>query len=422
MDTDKETPQTVDNDDAWQTAHAFSSTLPFDHRLSADQNLTFEYAKPAFASAGFEWSDENLIKLHLFNAEKQATNTALLLSDQCPFRVKCAVFDGDTKTNLIERHHVSGSILNQIDATMMFLNQHNPENAWPQAALRESLVNAVMHRDYDKNGPILISIFDSSIEIVSPGGLVDGFEVNDLLNGVSESRNPWLADVFEALHLSENCGTGVQRILDSYSESLASPQLRVGPGSVAMILPKPVLDSAWPEPQSTDENEDKSGNETDNPDNDNSGVVSGKAKRYTFPLGGQHLFTTIPAEALNGSRVLNVASLNSLPSMVLAGAKAWEQLHDSHKIPTSENSQLAKGKERGRRQINTDSEAYQINTLEEITMHLFAQQGTELSLKEIQTRLGTNSNGLTDALEGLTDQGKLSSFIRSGTTTYSLPR
>ncbi|WEV46088.1 transcriptional regulator [Bifidobacterium sp. ESL0690] len=417
MDSDNETPQTASNDDAWQAAEPFPAALPFNHRLSLNQNLTFEYAKSAFASAGLEWSDESLIRLHLFDTEKQATNTALLLSDQCPYLVKCAVFDGDTKTKLTERQNVSGSVLKQIDATMMFLNQHNPDNAWPEAALRESLVNAVLHRDYDKNGPILISIFDSSIEIVSPGGLVDGFEVNDLLNGVSESRNPWLADVFEALHLSENYGTGVQRILDAYSQSLASPQLRVGPGSVAMILPKPVFDSAWPEPHLDDENADGTENGMHDAGNSNGtpDKGSGKAKRYTFPLGGQHLFTTNPAEALKGSRGLAAVSL---PSLVLAGGKAWDFLNanlSAASLPDNIKNQL------NMKSGNKEKQQFQIDTLSEITMHLFAQQGVEMSLKEIQNRLGTNSDNLTDALEGLTNQGKLQSITRSGTTTYSLP-
>lgn len=415
MDTDKETPQNADNVDAQQAAEPSSAVLPFDHRLSVHQHLTFEYAKPAFTSAGFEWSDNNLTKLHLFDAEKQFVNAALLLSDQCPYLVKCAVFDGDTKANLTERHNVSGSVLNQIDATMMFLNRHNPENAWPEDALRESLVNAVLHRDYDKNGPILISLFDSSIEIVSPGGLVDGFEVNDLLNGVSESRNTWLADVFEALHLSENYGTGVQRILDAYSQSLASPQLRVGPGSVAMILPKPVLDSAWPEPGITSQNEEDSGNETANRNDDNPDVDSGKAKRYTFPLGGPHLFTTNPAEALKGSRA--IASI-SLPSLVLAGGKAWDFLNanlSTTSLPDNVKKQL------GMNSANKETPKFEIDTLSEITMHLFAQKGVELSLKEIQTQLGTDSGEINDVLAGLTDKGKLQSTTSAGMTKYSLP-
>ncbi|WEV73447.1 hypothetical protein OZX74_05770 [Bifidobacterium sp. ESL0798] len=419
MDTDEGMPQTADNDDTRQAAEVFSAASPFDQRLSSSQNLTFEYAKPAFASAGLEWSNDNLVRLHLFDAENQATNVALLLSDQCPYLVKCAVFEGETKAKLVQRQNVSGSLMKQIDATMMFFNRHNPENAWPETALRESLINAVLHRDYDKSGPILISVFDSSIEIVSPGGLVDGFEVNDLLNGVSESRNAWLADVFEALHLSENYGTGVQRILDAYSQSLASPQLRVGPGSVAMILPKPVLDCAWPEPHLSNEDGNELGKETGNPDNADHGEGLGKAKRYTFPLGGPHLFTTNPTEALVGSQVLSVTPFSSV---VFAGSKVWQLLNSNPdkktlaRLPKNIQSQLREW------MVGSQTHQFEIDALEQITKHLLSKRKDAMSLREIQTELGTNSGELTDALEGLTDKGELQSITCGGMTKYSLPR
>ncbi|WEV63467.1 ATP-binding protein [Bifidobacterium sp. ESL0732] len=416
MDTDEGMPHTADYDEARQTIGPFSAALPFDHRVSANQNLTFEYAKPAFASAGIKWCDENRMLLHLFDVEKQATNTALLLSDQCPYLVKCAVFEGDTKTNLEERKNVSGSVLNQIDATMMFLNQHNLENAWPQTALRESLVNAVLHRDYDKNGPILISIFDSSIEIVSPGGLVDGFEVNDLLNGVSESRNYWLADVFEALHLSENYGTGVQRILDAYSQSLASPQLRVGPGSVAMILPKPVLDSELPEPHLADDSTDDPESRTHNDGNNNPDNGSGKAKRYTFPLGG-HLFTTIPAEALTGSRVL---SATSLPSLIFASEKSWQSYtNTSQESPINHTAQITPSYDKSK-PVGTESQQFKIESVDEMTMAFIAQRGTALSRKQIQTGLGTSEGQTSYVLKKLVNEGKLKQVGHSRATKYSL--
>ncbi|MDF7663621.1 ATP-binding protein [Bifidobacterium sp. ESL0763] len=418
-------PQTAGND-AQQAAGPLPSAFPFDHRTSDVRNLGFDYARSAFASAGLDWSPERLAGLHLHDAEGRATNTALLLSDQCPSAIKCAVFSGDTKADLAERLTISGSVLNQIDAAPLFLNRHNPEDAWPHAALRESLVNAVLHRDYERRGPILISVFDSSVEIVSPGGLVDGFEVNDLLNGVSEARNPWLADVFEALHLCENYGTGVQRILDAYSQSLASPQLRVGPGSVAMILPKPVLGDAWPKAGMDDDGELATGDGTEYDGISHDGHAApdddgGKAKRYIFPSGGQHLFTTVPARALAGSRVLSVASL---PSLVLSGEKAWRSMGGerslAHTGPTAaagnhENAGTARPGDDGQ------DARYHIDTLAEITMHLFARKGTELSLREIERRLGTDSGRVDDVLAGLAEQGRLRATDDRGTIRYSLP-
>lgn len=411
MNMDSETPQS-NGDKTWQKTEPFKNEPPFDQRSCTSQDLTFDIAKSAFKSAGIEWIDQNLARLHLFDTQQQATNTALLLSDQCPYHIKCAVFEGDTKSKLMQRQNLSGSLLAQIDAIMTFLNTHNPEGIWPETALHESVINAVLHRDYDKNGPILVSVFASNIEIISPGGLVDDFEVNDLLNGVSEPRNAWLADVFEALNLCENYGTGVQRILDSYSQSLASPQLRVGPGSVAMILPQPVSDTFWPDPRLDNETKQNTFDESSSNDYP---ADSGKAKRYTFPSGGR-LFTTVPSEALTGSRVL---SATSLPSLIFAGAKAYQ----TTERPTSSSQDSSAGIPSNHHPSSSDdsqSPHLQIESIDEMTMALIAEQGKPLSRKQIQTNLGTNARQTSYALKKLVKQGKLRQIGHSKTTKYSL--
>lgn len=121
------------------------------------------------------------------------TNTALIISDQCPFTIKCATFDGDVKAPISERIELSGSMIRQLNDAMTFLNGHNRRDdgrQCPPDALREALVNAVLHRDYAFPGPTLVNIFPSRVEIVSLGGLMDGIEINDLLNGISQPRNP----------------------------------------------------------------------------------------------------------------------------------------------------------------------------------------------------------------------------------------
>ena len=89
---------------------------------------------------------------------------------------------------------------------------------YPEYALRESLLNAIIHRDYNFTGSILISLFDDHFEITSLGGLVKGLSIEDLYNGVSESRNPNLANIFYRLKYVESFGTGIGRIIESYKE------------------------------------------------------------------------------------------------------------------------------------------------------------------------------------------------------------
>ena len=86
------------------------------------------------------------------------TNTALIISDQCPFTIKCATFDGDVKAPISERIELSGSMIRQLNDAMTFLNGHNRRDdgrQCPPDALREALVNAVLHRDYAFPGPTL---------------------------------------------------------------------------------------------------------------------------------------------------------------------------------------------------------------------------------------------------------------------------
>lgn len=83
---------------------------------------------------------------------------------------------------------------------------------------RNSVLFAVIHRDYNFNGSILISLFDNRIEIVSLGGLVKGISIKDIFNGVSETRNPNLANIFYRLKYVESFGTGIERIMETYKE------------------------------------------------------------------------------------------------------------------------------------------------------------------------------------------------------------
>ncbi|WEV71921.1 ATP-binding protein [Bifidobacterium sp. ESL0790] len=447
MEMDEGQSQTRANvDDSGLTGDDYAAPPAplFDHALCEVDPLTFDYAREAFASAGLAWDDETLAALHIRTEAGLTTNTTLLISDQCPYEIKCAVFADDTKAKLTERHHLTGSLLRQINEAMLLLNHHNPDETWPTAALREALVNAALHRDYGKPGPTLVSIFATRVEIVSLGGLYDHLEVNDLLNGVSETRNPWLADVFERLDLCENYGTGIQRILESYSESIASPQLRVGPSSFAIVLPKPVLDTAWPGHGQTDEALDDDDmddalagdNSTDNGDADGAG--DGRtARRYVFPtahpLSTSHAYITDDAsEAVDGSRVIAAVPL----TVVLAGEKAWKARkarnqssasrlaanQSPRSLVTSNPSHESVKSTHGSQSLPKEAlPQYSVQSLEAITLHLFSERGLKLTRAQIEQQLGISKNQTAYVLKSLTSKGELERNGRSRATTYSLP-
>jgi ATP-dependent DNA helicase RecG len=222
----------------------------FDKSRSANQDLTFNYAENYFNEANVGFTDNNKRTLGLIDSDGYYTNAALLLSDQCVHSIKCAVYDGTGKTNFKARKEYFGSILKQADDAHEYMKLSNNLNStfeglkrvehsdYPDYALREALLNTVIHRDYDYSGSTIINIFDDRIEFVSLGGLVKGITLEDILSGISQSRNMVIASIFYRLELIEAYGTGIQRIMESYESCLQKPVFRPAPASFVVILPK----------------------------------------------------------------------------------------------------------------------------------------------------------------------------------------
>ena len=98
---------------------------------------------------------------------------------------------------------------------------------YPYRAVREVLVNAMIHRDYQIIGTeIHVDMFDDRLEITSPGGMLSGSRIQDMdLRRVpSMRRNEIISDIFERLHYMDRRGSGIGRILSSYAEFSEAPQ------------------------------------------------------------------------------------------------------------------------------------------------------------------------------------------------------
>ena len=202
----------------------------FENNVSNIQDLHFEYLKNVFKNHNIEIDDNKFKTLNIVNLNNEYTNLGLLLSDECPYSIKCAIFNGNNKLEVRDRKEFTGSVLKQVNDTFEYLDLYNKTKGkiigleridtkdYPEYALRESLLNAVIHRDYNFTGSILVSLFDDHFEITSLGGLVKGISIEDLYNGVSESRNPNLANIFYRLKYVESFGTGIGRIIESYKE------------------------------------------------------------------------------------------------------------------------------------------------------------------------------------------------------------
>lgn len=108
---------------------------------------------------------------------------------------------------------------------------------YPEEAIREALLNAIVHRDYGFSGSIIINVNDSKMEFISLGGLLPGLSTEDIRIGVSQPRNKKLAEVFHRLRLIESYGTGIRRIFKLYENCSVQPSIEVTTDAFKIVLP-----------------------------------------------------------------------------------------------------------------------------------------------------------------------------------------
>lgn len=221
----------------------------FETERSLNQDLSFEQASEYFKRKNVEFGSSQQKSLGLIDKDGTYTVLALLLSDQNPYSIKLAVFDGESKNDFRDRREINSSVLKQVEDAYEFIDKSNRVRSefsglertdrfdYPKEALREALLNCVVHRDYAFSGPILISVFDDRIEFVSIGGLVKGLKKEDIFLGISQPRNPKLANVFYRLRLIEAYGTGILKIKEAYSKTIQKPVFEITDNAFKIVLP-----------------------------------------------------------------------------------------------------------------------------------------------------------------------------------------
>jgi ATP-dependent DNA helicase RecG len=127
-----------------------------------------------------------------------------------------------------------------------------PEGAeeYPEAALREAVVNALVHRDLRRTGRVAVRLFSDRLEVWSPGGLPEGLtDLEDGLRdgGVSHPRNSLLAATARALGIGEQLGRGLPVLARTGGSSSRRVEIRTSPRDVLVVLP-----SRWQRPQASE--------------------------------------------------------------------------------------------------------------------------------------------------------------------------
>ncbi|MFH1832066.1 MAG: helix-turn-helix domain-containing protein [bacterium] len=152
--------------------------------------------------------------------------------------IRCVRFIGTNKAHVLDHIELDSYPVLALDQAIHFIEKNTLTSAkigrtkrtdikqYPPVAIREALVNALLHADYAAKGAsIMIAVFDDRIEITSPGGVPLGMTLERALAGSSRVRNRVIARVFRELKLSEQWGSGLQRIIDSCEQKgLESPK------------------------------------------------------------------------------------------------------------------------------------------------------------------------------------------------------
>ena len=221
----------------------------FEMMRSLEQNLTFQTAEAQFSKRNVTFDSTKMQTLGMVSQDGIYSNVALLLSDQCGSTIKAATFTGTDKTTFQDRREFSGSLFQQMEEMYAYLDIRNRTRAtfeglyrtdirdYPEEALREALLNSLVHRDYSFSASTLISVYDDRIEFVSVGGLPMGITLEDIMLGLSVCRNPKLAAIFYRLELIEAYGTGVPKIIKAYVGTGLEPKIEVTNNAFKITLP-----------------------------------------------------------------------------------------------------------------------------------------------------------------------------------------
>lgn len=228
------------------------NNMSFEELTSEQQDLSFNLLGQSLKEQkGIENFNMDILKtLNLYSDASGYNNAAAILADNNNFPgIDIAVF-GDTISIIKKRETFENKSIIQAyeESISIFKDYYSFEvidgakrekvETIPEAAFREAVANAIIHRLWDIKSQIRVSMFDDHIEIVSPGGLPTGISKDEYIEGrVSILRNPILANVFNRLNYVETFGTGIRRIREAYSSSSSKPLFDVSDNTIQVILP-----------------------------------------------------------------------------------------------------------------------------------------------------------------------------------------
>ena len=196
------------------------------------------------------FSKDVLKTLNLYDEKNGYNNAAELLADKNTFSGTDIAKFGKNIDEILDRNLFTNiSIISQFQNTLEVFNRYYKyeqilgserieKELIPEKAFREVIANALIHRTWDVNSNVRISMYEDKIEVSSPGGLPSGISKKEYLNGqISQLRNPILANIFFRLKYIEMFGTGIRRINKSYKNFAVKPVFEIFENSIKITLP-----------------------------------------------------------------------------------------------------------------------------------------------------------------------------------------
>lgn len=226
--------------------------IGFEELPCKEQNLSFEILHRRLKeSIQIETFNQDTLKtLNLYDNDNGYNNAAGILADKNHFPGIDIVKFGENISIIQKRTTFENiSVLEVYEKSLdIFRDYYQYEEIQgadrkkmekiPEAAFREAIANALIHRIWDVESQIRVLMFDDRIEVVSPGGLPSGITEEEYLSGkISVLRNRNLANIFYRLGLVEIFGTGITRIKQLYEEGLKQPNFEVSENTIKIVLP-----------------------------------------------------------------------------------------------------------------------------------------------------------------------------------------
>jgi len=221
----------------------------FESNRSLIQELTFTSLNKEMERRNLELSEVQMKNLGILSTDDIYTNMGLLVSDQCKHSIKFAVFQGSDKLVFKDRKELAGSLFVQLTDAYKTIDFYNgtkatfhdllrtDERDYPEDAVREALLNAIVHRDYSFSASTIINLYSDRLEIISLGGLVSGLSLEAAMLGASQPRNEKLASLFYRMKLIEAYGTGISKIISCYKGLPVQPKFENVEGAFRVVLP-----------------------------------------------------------------------------------------------------------------------------------------------------------------------------------------